>query len=313
MSEPPTTTTTTSTIDNDVPPEVKSRHAHFADDSTNQTKNDNDTNDNESESEEEDDEEALERMKAFQRSSLHTPSILQQANNHLLQGTVNNNNSNTTTTSSIRRFDEYGDFITRSERAHSQREEPPLTPQELTNRKVGFVESITDLVVPLPELTKDVKQSCYMTAENWNNIDLDIEVTRKRWQNHCDGSMEFDVQNNSIRGLETMLGLEDEKDRDKLMYQHRKHVLQEQVRQKLANEYPNFEKFRKASLKHSTKLEERARQRGINDACDCQNLDCPTKQTKTKNDTNDTKDNRKKKGHSNPLKGFMGLFQSKKR
>ena len=60
-------------------------------------------------------------------------------------------------------------------------------------------------VFEVPELTDEDKRVCFISTEHWVSIDTDIEITSKRWNNHIEGSIPFDEDNNTIRGIEVCL------------------------------------------------------------------------------------------------------------
>ena len=111
-----------------------------------------------SDSEEEDDEEALEAQAAFKRNKKHSKV---------------SNSITSSSGGSIRRYDEYGNFISRSERARAEQSQQSHTLEThgsgpLTHKlKVGFHDddALVD-VKELPPLSAEAKAACYMSAEN---------------------------------------------------------------------------------------------------------------------------------------------------
>lgn len=192
-----------------------------------------------------DDEEALEREKMFQRvavagrGSRTTASHPAPVARH-------------TTPASLRRYNEYSDFLTRSERARQRQlcstEERRSTPSSRLE-KVTFSQPTVSTVLDLPELTDKEKAQCYMTSENWSAIDLDVELTKKRWDNHTTGRIPFDTVHNTIRGLEHQLFLCD--NYKFTLWQHQTDLLKEVNRQKREGTYPDWEAWRKVSMKTS--------------------------------------------------------------
>jgi hypothetical protein len=103
-----------------------------------------------------------------------------------------------------------------------------------------------------------------MTDENWRAIDMDIQLTRRRWENCKSGKIPFDEDNNTLRGLESMF--DNELMERKWMSDHEKHVINECNRQKRETRYPDWDQFRQASMITSTKDSERARKLAVKDA-----------------------------------------------
>ena len=195
-----------------------------------------------------DDSDTLERMKAFSSS---------------------NQNRTSDTPRSVRRYDEYTSFLTRSQRAHMLGKEAPLSKDEESKRKVHFLpgqdgSDILEITHVLPELSHEDKQHCFMTAENWDSIDTDIELTRKRWENHLSGRLPFDRANNSLRGLESML---DPTSVDRsLVSRHETNIIQEANRQKRDKEFVHWQKLRHISLQTSLAEVERVQKLAQEDA-----------------------------------------------
>jgi hypothetical protein len=103
-----------------------------------------------------------------------------------------------------------------------------------------------------------------MSTGNWDSIDTDIELTRKRWENHISGRLPFDTANNSTRGLETMLDLSHTE--LGLASKHSYNIIQESNRQKREDEYIHWQKLRDVSLQTSVKEIDRARRLALDDA-----------------------------------------------
>lgn len=195
-----------------------------------------------------DDDDVLERQAAFNKNK--------QKNNSSVCPVTGSNRS-------IRRYDEFGDFLTRSERAHQEKakaEQAKLSKiverqESGVKGKVAFREGEKlEEVHEIPSITDEEKKNCFMGTENWVSIDNDIELTTKRWTNHVEGTIPFDEDNNTIRGIEDMIF---KIDKQKPILKHRKTILEEVVRQKTSNEYPNWEKLSalsKSSSEAQTKL-----------------------------------------------------------
>lgn len=202
---------------------------------------------------------------------------------------------------SVRRFDEYKDYISRSERSiRFQPNQQPLA--DKANRAVNFHPD--DRLISeqeVPPLDEQCKSRLYMTSENWNAIDMDVELTRKRWQNHLAGSIAFDVENNTTRGLECILDEAKAEDRDQAVWSHQQTILKEQIRQKTKNEW-NIDKMRQVSLTTSLSQAELAIVRAQEDAEEA--VACW--QPRQKADS----DQKKKGAKKNNI--FGGLFRKKK-
>ena len=127
------------------------------------------------------------------------------------KGKQNANAHSDSQRSSYRRYDEFGDFLSRSERAHRERLKDPEpkgksggSGEGHKSQKVRFPEDekLFADVHEIPKMNDEDKERCFMTTENWVSIDNDIELTSKRWSNHMEGRIAFDEDNNTIRGIE---------------------------------------------------------------------------------------------------------------
>ena len=166
--------------------------------------------------------------------------------------------NNAASNRSIRRYDEYGDFITRSERARVEKEQAVKAAQETTkpDGKKGFLKRTSSekrsvqfqdddrlvVIQEIPELTESEIYTCFLGPKDckevhpsihpWLDkivshslfpillhdkidcktgeaIDLDIDLTEKRWKYHTEGLMRFDEEKNTLRGVEVRRGLID--------------------------------------------------------------------------------------------------------
>jgi hypothetical protein len=80
---------------------------------------------------------------------------------------------------------------------------PALPPKSsLQKRAVSFDENELQVIVEFTKYTEEEAKDCFMSGENWKAVGLDIELTRKRWENHVQGHIAFDTINNTTRGLE---------------------------------------------------------------------------------------------------------------
>jgi hypothetical protein len=136
---------------------------------------------------------------------------------------------------SIRRSNSWTSFLTRSERHREQADEPP-TQQEVAARKVRFrddpeLEEVRILELD-PPLTSSEKRSCHGSSDDQDRMEMEVQMTLMRWDNHEDGKIEFDDNRHSIRGLIEHVDEQcPERNRDGDIYHHMTRVLQEQVRQ----------------------------------------------------------------------------------
>lgn len=150
-------------------------------------------------SDDDDDDDVMERQAAFNKNK--------QKNNSVSPVTGSNR--------SVRRYDEFGDFLSRSERAHHEKskvDQAPSTAKRTERQgsgvkgKVSFCEGDKlQEVHEIPRITPEEKNVCFMGTENWVSIDNDIELTTKRWTNHVEGTIAFDEDNNTIRGIEVRI------------------------------------------------------------------------------------------------------------
>jgi hypothetical protein len=261
--------------------------------------------DSESDDSEDDDEDARLRSHAFQR---HHAS----KSPHKSGGTKGKGKGGVVV---VKRFDEYSDFLTRSERSRRDKQSKPAD-VPATASKVNWHSSLEASVKVLPEINDDDASSLYMTRDSWERIDMDLELTKKRWDNHVAGLIAFDFLHNTIRGMELMLDDVGSRKRDSFMSQHVKAVLNEQNRQRVQNEFFHAAKMRKVA--EQTSLQEEATQRGRADAEEAVNIwlgkssesqrpvqAAPTPQSKS-NHRNGGKKKKKGGGGFNLLSMFQG-------
>ena len=146
-----------------------------------------------------------------------------------------NANANKSENRSIRRSNSWTSFLTRSERHREQAEEPP-TQQEVAARKVRFrddpeLEEVRFLELD-PPLTPAEKKSYHSSSDDNDRMEMEVQMTFMRWDNHKDGKIEFDDNQHSIRGLIDHVDEQyPERNRDGDIYHHTTRVLQEQLRQ----------------------------------------------------------------------------------
>jgi hypothetical protein len=273
---------------------------------TARTEADHGDDDDSSYESEDDDEDARLRSHAFQR---HHAS---KSPHHKSAGTKGKGKGGVV----VKRFDEYSDFLTRSERSRRDKQSKPAD-VPATGSKVNWHSSLEASVKVLPELNDDDASSLYMTRDAWERIDMDLELTKKRWDNHVAGLIAFDFLHNTIRGMELMLDEIGARKRDSFMTQHVKAVLNEQNRQRVHHEFFHAAKMR--TVAEQTSLQEEATQRGRADAEEAINIwlgksseahrpaqAAPTSQSKSNNHRNGDKKKKKGGGGFNLLSMFQG-------
>lgn len=255
-------------------------------------------------SDSEDDEDVLERQAAFNKGK-------QQS-----QPRGGDSEGGSKPSDSIRRYDEFGDFLSRSERAHHERlKDTTISPKgsgglgvdEHTNHRVTFAPD--DKLAQVREVSKllgDDKAACFMGTDDWVSIDTDIDLTTKRWGYHMEGKLAFDEDNNTIRGIEDMIF---RLNKNKPIMKHRRTILEEVVRQKTENEYPNWQKLSEICKKSSALQTKMAVELGREDELEKNRIwspkpaEPPTQGVSLRNKKKDKKSKRKS--------GFFGLFKKK--
>lgn len=255
-------------------------------------------------SDSEDDEDVLERQAAFNKGK-------QQS-----QPRGGDNGEGSKASDSIRRYDEFGDFLSRSERAHHERLKDTtisakaasgLGVSDHANHRVSFApdDSLTQ-VHEISKLQGDDKKACFMGTDDWVSIDTDIDLTTKRWGYHMEGKLAFDEDNNTIRGIEDMIF---RLNKNKPIMKHRQAVLEEVVRQKTENEYPNWERLSEISRASSILQTKMAVELGREDELEKNRIwapkpvAAPTQAVSLRNKKKDKKVKRKS--------SFFGLFKKK--
>ena len=208
---------------------------------------------------------------------------------------------------SLRRYDEYASFLSRSERALSQ-PDPMPSPEELQKREVQFHQrgSLTS-IHELEPWSKDDHKHLFMQSEDFARIDRDSEITSFRWNNHQAGKIEFDTENNTIRGLEAVL-MKDE-GRFKTIAEHQANVLMEIHNQKVAGRslaQVDWDKVRQVARRISASQEEQAAKVGKLDEEECLCAWDPSRRP-VKAAPKPVEDGKKKKKG-----GLFGLFGKKK-
>lgn len=270
----------------------------------------NDDDDDDSDSSDEEDEDTLERQAAFNKNKANSSTT----------------SNPTASNRSIRRYDELGNFISRSERARSDKDKEFTEKmgvlktgdniQKASAKKDGGLfgkrriqfkseDELLD-ILEIPYMTAEEKASCFMGRANWDSIDTDIEITTKRWKNHTDGRIKFDEDNNTLRGIEDLIF---KRNKGKPMYYHRKAVLEEAVRQKTEKDWINWDKMSSISSESSKPQYEEARQLGLEDETESIRCWVVQKAPPTTSFTSGPASNKKDK--SKRKSSFFGLFKKK--
>jgi hypothetical protein len=82
---------------------------------------------------------------------------------------------------SLRRYDEYSSFLTRSTRSEEFPDIPP-TKEELEERKVRIDDDPHSVHEESKELTVDEADAYFMTDEDFRRVDVDMELTQLRYE-----------------------------------------------------------------------------------------------------------------------------------
>eukprot|EP00527_Entomoneis_sp_CCMP2396_P007063 CAMPEP_0198140436 /NCGR_PEP_ID=MMETSP1443-20131203/3584_1 /TAXON_ID=186043 /ORGANISM="Entomoneis sp., Strain CCMP2396" /LENGTH=335 /DNA_ID=CAMNT_0043802843 /DNA_START=361 /DNA_END=1368 /DNA_ORIENTATION=+ len=150
---------------------------------------------------------------------------------------------------SLDRYNEMASYTNRSERSHVV---PDVTPskEELEKRKVRIDEEVTIVQNTAEEFTQSEKESYYMQEADFRRCDVDVELTTFRWEKARKGNQKFDDKENTLRGLEDVLGGDPR--REGLRARHVQDVLTETMKQRaIGKEYLDWEKIRLAGERTS--------------------------------------------------------------
>ena len=208
--------------------------------------------------------------------------------------------------SSLRRYDEYQSFLTRSERAIAKPDLPP-SEDEKKRRKVQFPDSESRLVTirELDPITSAESDKYYMHKDDFLRCDRDVEMTSFRWENHLSGRIPFDEENNTLRGLEEMF---EDTNRSDIRSSHLRNVLEEMNRQRRSGKKQlDWHRIREASMRMSSEATRRAVEVAQKDEEEKQRILTGTPIAKP-NYTYDSGSNKKssmKKKKGGPLGGLM--------
>lgn len=182
-------------------------------------------------------------------------SSSEDENAHLKMLKPSNNNSvNNNITLSIRRNDSYTSFLTRSERAAARGKDPPPPQTEVSQRRVQFVDDhALEHVHEIEIIPPEERASVYMTQSDFERAETEMKITLFRWENHQNGHIPFDEDNNSIRGLEHLWDRPGQTKKTLATYKHSRAVLEEIMRQKQDNlgHVRDWESVRQISLQFS--------------------------------------------------------------
>jgi hypothetical protein len=240
--------------------------------------------DEEDDEDDDDDEETRMRAQAFQRNQ--SKSLSSGSARASQPGSDQSDGGGAPKRPLVHRFDEYGDFLSRSERsrrdkategrvhhdhdprAHAHQHLASSLPPRGRTTKVRWPDPVESSVRFLPELTYQDSSSMYMAKDAWERIDLDVEMTKKRYDNHAAGLIPFDLENNTVRGLECALDDGACRRRDAAMRRHATAVLREQNRQRVEGEFYDSEKMRAVASGTALPMRDEALERGRRDAED---------------------------------------------
>jgi len=155
---------------------------------------------------------------------------------------------------SIRRNDSFTSFLTRSERAALLGKDKPPPPEEARKRRVKFRDDPTlETVHVVDKVSDEDKAQVYMNNDDFSRAETELKLTMFRWENHLAGTIAFDENNNSMRGLEHLADRAKQNKIDLQKYKHNRAVLEEINRQKqdYGGEVKDWDVVRKISQQFS--------------------------------------------------------------
>jgi hypothetical protein len=129
----------------------------------------------------------------------------------------------------IKRNESYNNFLTRSQRLQILGKDKPPSPDEVSKRKVRFQEEDMEIVHEIPQVDPQDKEKIWLSNSDFDRQENEIKLTCFRWENHVKGSIPFDEDNNSVRGIEHLV----HKRTENVKWKHNRAVLHEINRQKL--------------------------------------------------------------------------------
>lgn len=160
----------------------------------------------------------------------------------------------------IRRNSSIENFLSRSERMKDSGKDKPPPPSEASKSKIQFRIDLEDIKI-VEQIDDAVKDSYWMTLQDFEKIETDLKLTEFRWENAQSGKIAFDHNNNSMRGLEFM-DRDAQSQKDMTRYEHHRSVLGEIHKQKLDHgEVVDWDSVRSASerismdsMNHATEM-----------------------------------------------------------
>lgn len=213
----------------------------------------------------------------------------------LKKGTANPN--------SLRRYDEFASFLTRSERSRQAPDKPPSASEE-AKRRVHFDLDLNQM----HQVEKhENPEHLFWQPDDFDAADDEVQMLHFRWENHVQGKIRLDPDYWTIRGLESSFDPNITRGPD--IDKHRINVLEQINEQKRQQKY-DIEAIRKASLQTSGKNREAALKMGQQDYIDQQQAWLPKELRKP--DTSFGRDITPKSAQSKQKKkkkGFFGLFK----
>jgi hypothetical protein len=148
----------------------------------------------------------------------------------------------------IKRNESYNNFLTRSQRLQILGKDKPPSPDELFKRKVRFLEENMEIVHEIPHVAFQDKRKIWLSSIDFDRQENEIKVTCFRWKNHIKGSITFDEDKYSVRGIEHLI----HKRTENVKLKHNRAVLNEINRQKLKHgKVVDWHLVRKSSEKYS--------------------------------------------------------------
>jgi hypothetical protein len=247
---------------------------------------------------------------------------------------------------SLRRYDEFSSFLTRSERAHEKPDVPP-SKEALARRRVTILvdqqcdgkkskEAAATATACMPAvgitihydvpMTPDEIKAYFMQPADFTRCDDDVDVTTIRWNKAQKGHYKWNDDENTIRGLEEFCitkkdkqkkkGAKNNNSRADYRYQHGQKVLAEVLRQKLTKNDLNAyvyddEKIRQVSIAITEPEQQRARELAQQDEDDVVKMHNPKwKNNTSANSNNQGSSSRKNTGtRKEKGKGIWSFLQ----
>eukprot|EP00522_Entomoneis_paludosa_P005939 CAMPEP_0172460572 /NCGR_PEP_ID=MMETSP1065-20121228/37391_1 /TAXON_ID=265537 /ORGANISM="Amphiprora paludosa, Strain CCMP125" /LENGTH=296 /DNA_ID=CAMNT_0013215633 /DNA_START=184 /DNA_END=1071 /DNA_ORIENTATION=+ len=150
---------------------------------------------------------------------------------------------------SLNRYDEMTSYTNRSERSHKVPDSTP-SQDEVQKRAVRVHEEVTIVDHVGEAMTEQEVQSYYMQEADFRRCDADVELTSFRWEKARKGRSQFDEEENTLRGLEDVIGADPK--RESLRIRHVQDVLTETMKQRAhGKEILDWEKIRHVAEKTS--------------------------------------------------------------